>query len=51
MAKAEAKGFNVKTVAEATKLADVIMILLPDEMQADVFAEEINKFIEEKIKC
>ena len=41
-AKAEAKGFNVKTVGEATKMADVIMILLPDEMQADVFAEEIK---------
>lgn len=26
-AKAEAKGFEVKTVAEATKVADVIMIL------------------------
>ena len=41
-AKAAAKGFEVKTVAEATKVADVIMILLPDEMQADVFAEEIK---------
>jgi len=41
-AKAEAKGFEVKTVAEATKVADVIMILLPDEMQGDVFAEEIK---------
>ena len=41
-AKAEAKGFEVKTVAEATKVADVIMILLPDEMQGEVFAEEIK---------
>lgn len=30
------------TVAEATKYADVIMILLPDEMQGDVFAAEIK---------
>lgn len=41
-AKAEAKGFNVMSVAEATKYADVIMILLPDEMQSDVFAAEIK---------
>jgi ketol-acid reductoisomerase len=40
-AKAEAKGFEVLSVADATKKADVIMILLPDEMQADVFADEI----------
>ena len=41
-AKAEAKGFKVMSVADATKYADVIMILLPDEMQADVFADEIK---------
>ena len=41
-AKAEAKGFKVMTVAEASKYADVVMILLPDELQADVFAEEIK---------
>ena len=46
-AKAEAKGFSVKTVADATKEADVIMILLPDEMQADVFEEEIKPNLEE----
>lgn len=41
-AKAEAKGFEVKTVGEATKAADVIMILTPDELQADIFADEIK---------
>ena len=40
-AKAEAKGFVVKTVAEATKECDVIMILLPDENQGDIYANEI----------
>ena len=40
-AKAEAKGFAVKTVAEATKECDVIMILLPDENQGDIYANEI----------
>ncbi len=41
-AKAEAKGFEVKTVAEATKGADVVMILLPDENQADIYENEIK---------
>ena len=39
--KAEEKGLKVTTVAEATKQADVIMILLPDEKQADVYKTEI----------
>ncbi|MAC82836.1 MAG: ketol-acid reductoisomerase, partial [Arcobacter sp.] len=40
-AKAEAKGFEVKTVAEASAVADIVMILLPDENQADIYANEI----------
>ncbi|MBR7117971.1 MAG: ketol-acid reductoisomerase [Helicobacteraceae bacterium] len=40
-AKAEAKNFKVLSVAEATKQSDVIMILIPDELQADVFNDEI----------
>ena len=39
--KAEAKNFKVLSVSEATKEADVIMILIPDELQADVFNDEI----------
>lgn len=39
--KAEAKGFKVMSVAEATVVADVIMILLPDETQASVYESEI----------
>jgi len=41
-AKAEAKGFEVKSVAEAVKSADVTMILTPDELQADIFEDEIR---------
>ncbi|WP_297483725.1 ketol-acid reductoisomerase [Sulfurimonas sp.] len=41
-AKAEAKGFEVFTVAEATAQANVIMILLPDEDQARIYKEEIE---------
>ncbi|MBV7295152.1 ketol-acid reductoisomerase [Corynebacterium sp. TAE3-ERU12] len=40
-AKAEEAGFEVKTNAEATAWADVIMILVPDTTQATVYAEEI----------
>jgi ketol-acid reductoisomerase len=38
---AKKDGFEVLTVAEATKVADVVQILLPDETQAKVYAEEI----------
>lgn len=40
--KAEKAGFTVMTPAEASKIADVIMILLPDEFQADVYKNEIE---------
>ncbi|MEA3290517.1 MAG: ketol-acid reductoisomerase [Campylobacterota bacterium] len=41
-AKAEAKGFETLTVADASAAADVVMILLPDENQAEIYAEEIE---------
>ncbi|MCX8031357.1 MAG: ketol-acid reductoisomerase [Thermodesulfovibrionales bacterium] len=40
--KAVNAGFNVMKPAEASKIADIIMILLPDELQADVFNNEIS---------
>ncbi|HEX3050368.1 MAG TPA: ketol-acid reductoisomerase [Aggregatilineaceae bacterium] len=40
-AKAEADGLVVKTVADAAAAADVVMILLPDTVQAKVYAESI----------
>src|SRR5512136_1289499 len=40
--KAEDAGFKVMTPPEAAKKADVIMILLPDEFQGDIFKEEIG---------
>ena len=39
--KAEKAGLKVATVAEAAKMADMIMILLPDEKQADIYKNEI----------
>lgn len=40
-AKAEAEGIKVMTVAEAAGWADVMMMLVPDELQADIYREEI----------
>ncbi len=39
--KAKKAGFTVMTPADAAKKADVIMILLPDEYQSDVYNQEI----------
>ncbi|MFC6331717.1 ketol-acid reductoisomerase [Paenibacillus septentrionalis] len=39
---AKKDGFEVLTVAEATKIADIVQILLPDETQARVYKEEIE---------
>ncbi|MGC6537660.1 MAG: ketol-acid reductoisomerase [Candidatus Puniceispirillaceae bacterium] len=41
IAKAEAAGFKVMTVAEASAWGDVIMMLTPDELQADIYEQEI----------
>src|SRR5712691_6171788 len=41
-AKAEHEGLRVATVNEAAQMADVIMILLPDQSQRHVFESEIK---------
>ena len=38
---AEKDGFKVLNVADAVKIADIVMILIPDEKQADVYKTEI----------
>ncbi|MBN2824918.1 MAG: ketol-acid reductoisomerase, partial [Campylobacterales bacterium] len=45
--KAAAKGFEVLTVAEASAASDVVMILLPDENQAEIYANEIEPNLKE----
>ena len=45
--KALAKGFKVLSVAEATKEADLIMILTPDELQSDIFKAKIEPNLSE----
>lgn len=45
--KAEKAGIKVMEVVDATKWADFIMILTPDEIQADVYKNDIEPYLEE----
>ncbi|GLI91399.1 ketol-acid reductoisomerase [Methylocystis echinoides] len=40
-AKAEGAGLKVMSVPEAAKWADVVMMLTPDELQGDIYANEL----------
>ncbi len=40
--KAEAAGFKVMSAGEAAKVADVVMVLTPDELQADLWENELK---------
>ncbi|WKZ31672.1 MAG: ketol-acid reductoisomerase [Thermodesulfobacteriota bacterium] len=40
--KAEAAGLKVQNVSEAVKGADIVMILVPDELQGDLYKAEIG---------
>ena len=44
-AQAEAAGLKVATVADAAKAADLIMILVPDEKQADIYANSVKPYL------
>jgi ketol-acid reductoisomerase len=39
--KAEAEGIKVMTVEDAAKWADVVMMLTPDELQADIYRDQL----------
>ena len=41
--KAEAAGFKVMNVVDAAKWADVMMMVTPDELQADIWKNELEK--------
>ena len=41
--KAKSAGFKVMNVVEASKWADVIMMLTPDELQGEIYRDEIEK--------
>lgn len=46
-ARAEEQGFEVYTAAEAAKRADIIMILINDELQADMYKKDIEPNLED----
>ncbi|MCT4656487.1 MAG: ketol-acid reductoisomerase [Cohaesibacter sp.] len=45
--KAEGEGLKVMTVADAAKWADVVMMLTPDELQADIYYESLHENMKE----
>ena len=45
--RAKNAGFEVKNVDDAAEWADVIMILIPDELQGDVYKEHIASHLKE----
>ena len=45
--KAETAGLEVKEVSEAVKDADMVMMLIPDELQSDTYKNEIESDIKE----
>ena len=47
IAKAEAAGFQVMEVPEAAAWADVVMVLAPDELQGDLYVEQLHDNLRE----
>lgn len=43
--KAEKAGLNVKTVADAVKWADIVMLLLPDQTQKGIYDKDIAPYL------
>ncbi|MCB8821281.1 ketol-acid reductoisomerase [Microvirga rosea] len=46
-AKAEKEGLKVMEVSEAAKWADVVMMLTPDELQADIYRDDLHANMKE----
>jgi len=46
-AKAERAGFTCMTAAEAAKWADILMVLVPDELQADLYKDDLRDNMKE----
>jgi ketol-acid reductoisomerase len=45
--KAEAAGFTVMAASEAARVADIVMVLAPDELQADIWKEDLKPNLRE----
>ena len=41
--KAKSDGFEVMEVSDAAKVSDICMVLVPDELQADLYNEHLEK--------
>jgi ketol-acid reductoisomerase len=41
--KAEAEGFKVMSVADASRWADIVMMLTPDELQGDIYRDHMHE--------
>ncbi len=46
-AKAEGAGFTCMTPTEAAKVADLVMMLTPDELQGDIYRDELHANMKE----
>jgi ketol-acid reductoisomerase len=42
---AESDGFKPASVPDAVKAADIVMMLIPDEVQSDVYASDVSKHL------
>lgn len=47
--KAEEAGFKVKQTSEAVKNADVVMVLTPDETQAEMYEKEVAPYLKDGV--
>lgn len=45
--KAEEAGFKVMTPSEAAKVSDIMMMLTPDELQGDIYRDELHANMKE----
>ena len=45
--KAKKYGFKTMTIEDAVKYADIVQILIPDEIQADVYKKQIEPYLRE----
>ena len=49
-ARAEAEGLSVLEISEAVSSADIVMILAPDEYQADLYKDSIKPYLKDNAK-
>ena len=50
MDKAKSDGFEVMEVSDAAKVSDICMVLVPDELQADLYNEHLEKNLKKIVR-